>query len=944
MADAVKLSSGAFKSLMGLDASQYADPVKQPDNVSFIKRFTKSEIQSFLRHIYVKPELQRTDLSGAGILNYLKPVHKIVGERRLNVDKMRALAPEIEQSKILVSASIMSPNDLQDGVFTFSFEGIPEIEEDSDLSTAISEVYDEFYNHTLQLGIKSYDWIGEIQYSTGSKCLLILPVATQIHFHDRTPQEAKKDLFKFGPGFANIGNEQLDPKSFASFEEYCHKITPIKDDFFLSEKPITWKDALEGSPNSMLLDMQPAMESFGVMVPTALRSTAERSRTQADLYGQAYMSGLESMIVNLRTKLEEGDLVRITENPEVLRFNSEKRLVDKHEVWKKLHQKYHTNQPVIEEVVELEANPEGIAHVGHPTIIELPSEAVVPIFIPGAPKEHIGYFILLDQHGQPLTIEASGMAKNSQCCEPGTVNAAYEAVFGAGCCANQFFNSDNSISSAGNMVFQHLIDKYIKARLKGIFGRSDLEIARFNGIATVMFYRLLEKKRTMLCFVSPEMLHYFAFEYDKCNGVGISKLLDIDFLLSLRTTLMIADIIAKMNNSVEHKVLEFNVDDKNANLEGMMDLLAQQFIAKNKINGSLDPSEIASAIEQGSLVMLPKNLPGIQNLDLEVTSKNSQNQTVDNDLMEQLTNLIVSHLDVPPSALNQMAEPEFSRSLVTYNLFFAKKITRYQRIWCELMERFIRVHSSFDIPFKKALMKKLKAANKKSADEKLPDKVKELAKVNPNHYRRNLNEQLAAIMNNVRVHLPSPQIVVDKTQFEEIRNFTSNLDEMANQLFSQDIIPSDDSTAQTAMTVMRAKWKRDQMLKFIERVGTFSMVDVPEMEDVELTEILDYIQVFQNFAAGLQKQRETLTNSGMDQMGGGYGEMGGGFGGEMGGGFGAEGGMGMEEGGGFEMESTETSTEMPAGPEEGFPGEGEGGEAEQPAAQMYVNLKRKRKK
>ena len=62
-------------------------------------------------------------------------------------------------------------------------------------------------------------------------------------------------------------------------------------------------------------------------------------------------------------------------------------------------------------------------------------------------------------------------------------------------------------------------------------------------------------------------------------------------------------------------------------------------------------------------------------------------------------------MDVPPASLNQLSEPEYAKSLVVNNLFFAKKIARYQRIWCSQISAFIRYYVSYDPIFKNALIK-----------------------------------------------------------------------------------------------------------------------------------------------------------------------------------------------------------------------------------------------
>ena len=953
MPEATKLSNGALRTLQGIDTTKHADSTAQPDNISFISRFTKTEMQSFLRGIYTAPETRYTDLTAAGIIPYLKTTHAKIGNKRLNTDKMRALAPEIDQSRILVSASIMSPNDLQDGEFIFSFDNVSGIGDDPDLSKEIAEVFDYFFNKVLNLGVESYDWIGEIMYSSGCKPILILPVATQKAIRNRTPEDIKHDQNnRFKPLDFGL-SKRLGMESFAEYSTRLSKEDNTAD-FFYSQRLITWKEVLENStPTADIVAMTPAMEAFSVPSPFGdlikQRATVN-SNSNYDI--PAYQAGLEDMIVNLRTRLEEGDVIKVSENPEVLRFGvTSKKTVEEMMMGNLARQYNPVEQPVIEDIVELDPDPKNFEHEGHPTLIRLPAESVVPIYLHGTPSEHLGYFVLLDQNGQPLTIENSGMMDTGTGCHAGSPAAAYEAIFGAGCCSNsnRFLSNTQDVANAGGVMFQFMIEKYLRARLAGIFGRDDLELSRWNALATILFSRLLARKHTTLVFAPPELLHYFAFDYDKEDGTGVAKTDDIQHLLSMRATYMVAAVMAMANDAIEQKTVTFGVDDKNANLEAIMDHVANVFIGKNKLTGSIDPSEIMRDIYSNNLVIIPRNLPGISDLNVEVSNNGINAVRPDNELIEQITNLIVSHLDVPPAALNQLSEPEYARSLVTYNLFFAKKISRYQRIWCAQIESFIRSYLRYDIPVQQAILKRLQAAGKRSVHEELPEKVEKLKRRNPNRYTRNTASHLLTdIINGFEVRLPKPNIVVDNAQFEQIRNFLSNLDEMANQFFNQEIVPSDDMNAQAALPIMRAKWKRDQLMRFLENVGNFTMVDTPNMDDMDSDDVVDMIQTLQNINTRLAKQRETVGNlasagAGADMGGGSFGgdEFGGGSGDmDMGGDMGGD-DFGMGDMGGGEV-TTEEPEEPAGGSEEdtGTPGSG----GNEPVATMYASFMKNRRR
>lgn len=874
-----KISNKVLRSLMNVDATQYSDPNRQPDNLTNLHNFKPSEIRSFLDKIYVYPEYSPTPVEHAqGVIPYLAPLHEEIGTRRIQTNKMVALAPEIEQSKILVSSSIMSPNDLQDGEYTFTLEGIGTFDNDPALAAKVTDVYSTYFNDELKLGIKSYDWIGETQYSSGAKALLILPLATQQAIVNRTDKDAANDistLYKpFSTNQINKNKFQIDKSKvtagMSSFENYLSKFNH-NDDFLYSNKVVSWKDVLNNT-DDIYKEVAPAMENFGAAYLNKNPSNSKSSKLRRN----EFMQGVESMIVNLRTRLEEGDVIRVTENPEVLRFGVKKKAFTRKQNLDAVNRKY--SQTLIEEnMLILEANPEEYQHQGHPLLLELPTESVIPLIVPGAPTEHLGYFILIDSDGQPLTIDDNAVNSFTQPMDNmSNTDATYEAVFGAGDGnISRLFGNHYNQTQASSTIFQSLFERYLRTRLKGIFGHADLTISRFHAISTALFYRVLSRKKTTLVFAPPELLHYFAFAYDD-NGIGLPKTANIQTLLSLRNTYVIATILAMANDAVEHKKITFSVDDKNANIEQTINMIQNIYSSKNRWNGSVDPAEITRDLISNSITIAPKNVPGLSEFEVDVDNSRSDATQPNNDLIEHLDNLIISQLDVPPAALNQLAEPEYAKSLVTYNLFFAKKVTRYQRIWCEHIRELIRDYVALDPVFQQDLLKVLQEHVKPQVGDHLPKSVQKLKDRNPNQRSTTYGSLLHAIIDNIDVKLPKPNIVVDDAQMEQIDKFSQNLDSLTDRLYDTELLLGDDDVGSKGLGIARALFKRQMMSYFIENVGNFNMIKLPDPTKVDDTNLIEFIQTMQNLGKRVQSQLDAMTtaddddswSSGSDDSGG----------------------------------------------------------------------------
>ena len=871
--NSAKISPSGMRQTLGIDTTRYADKSRRASDLPlYLDRYGRFESRRLLSTIATpQPNHRTVDLSSAsGIISYLQPKHLESGRKTAKLKRLRAMAPEIQQAQVLVASSIMSPNDLQEGDFTFAFPNVDAIEADSDMHEKLSKLYDDYFNKNLDMGSKCYEWICESMYTSGAKAVLILPPGLQQKIASRTKEDLKKDMIA----------SRMPIAAVESFDHYISHMSS-QDNFMLSHRPTTWASVL-GTDDiaNDIRSIVPSMEQLDLRIPEKYAREQALDLSKFNISDGEYTSGLEDMVVNMRTKLAKGDMIRISENPEIVRFNLRRSLEAKNRINAALDNRYANKEYVTESVISLdEANIPLLEH-SRPALIELPTESVIPIFIPGSPSEHLGYFIIIDEEGQPLAYDdATNPDPNKlfsgNWAGDDTTSEAFSATYGTSSNVLRVFEGTKAATETGNAIFNHFLDKFIRQHLKGLVPDESIEIGRFNSIATSMFYRLLANKRTTLVYAPPRLLHYLAFDYRE-DGTGMPKPENIEFILSLRTTLMISNILAQANDAINHKKIEFDGGENIKNIEQIMDLIKRVFITKNKISGSVDPSEIMDDIASNAITIVPKNFPGLGgNFNVDIQSTGTQSVRADDNLLENLSNLLISNLDVPPSALNQLSEPEFSRSLVTYNLFFAKKINLYQKITCRFMTELIRDFTRYDTVFQKALSLRLNAISKKPLKQRMPKSVAKMAQNNKNTYS-SISSMTRACLEGVAVTLPKSNIVADKTLYEEVRNYVSNLEEISQQLFSAERVPSSDQEASDALTLVRARWKYDQLKTYLSRIGKMSMVDIPDMDDLAAAEdYTDYIQTLRNINAAVVKHGSAMAAAGEEE--GGFGGGGGSF-------------------------------------------------------------------
>lgn len=888
----------ALSQLMGIKDDKVPD--NQSSTVEYSSKYSRSEQNTFFRNTHVtNPRASQQVLNPKGMMQYFAPVHDEIGRILFDIEKMKLLAPEINQASIIRVSTIMSPNDLQEGVFKCAIDELEELDES--LRTEIAEYVTNFINEVLNLGGKADDWCKQCLYGAGAVPIFTFP---STHF-----QAFKKDGLQSDTSTmrvistengAKVANESLiDPKAY-----YTKKTMElIWDKKIVSDHTA----ATESFSVFMGKDKQKKDLYKAVLEDLHPLNPDIFSFTDDEKIPEEILTSLEAMNVTLTKKLDEGDVIKLSENPEIIKFAGEYKNFKKKNLERKYEESLNSYMYYrIDELVSMQKYEENDEkELGHPFYMVLPPESVIPIHVPGNPKEHLGYLVLIDEFGHPL---AATDSSSNGCCG-GSVGAAHQAMFGSSCGGNKL---DRYSKAMSNSVFDHLLDNYIKAKLTGM-GLDSVDVEKANGIANVMFFRLLEHKRTGMVFVPPSLMTYLCFDY-RSNGTGKSLLEDIHFILSLRATFMVASVMAMANDSVNHHNISLTFDEKTTNYEQIMDMVANQFIDKRKMKLSIDPTDISRNIARNALTISPKNMAGIQGFDIENTNQAGSSVKVDNDLMSTFDTMLVTALGVPYAALNQLSETEYSRSVVTGNLFFSKQIKKDQNTLCRHMEQFVKTYIKYSRTLKDGILNIIKSKGK------LNDKVNTAANTNEGIIdTKDIPLVLTKIIDHIQLRLPTPNIAPDKAQYAELKEYLATVDELANVLFANELVGQEDMKAQGMLGIIRAFWKKYTCEDIFNRLGGFNTLELPSVEDLSGDQIkwVEFSQALNNFAKLLEDSRTQLTAATTDGFGGSSDSFGGGMGmddgmgGDMGGG--DDFGGGMDDMGGMEEPTNMDDTGMEEG-------------------------------
>ncbi|WP_233874908.1 hypothetical protein [Paraburkholderia adhaesiva] len=618
--------------------------------------------------------------------------------------------------------------------------------------------------------------------------------------------------------------------------------------------------------------------------------------------------------------------------------------------------------------------------VGSPLTMHIPSEAVIPVHVPGTPEHQVGFFVLLDMEGHPIVRQAITDSYQQMTQQLNTGGSFPSAMINKVKSQMEGFNFTNRESlDYSARVYGDMIEQDLLARLRnGVYG-SGVEIARREEVYRVMFARALAKQNSQLLFIPAEFMTYFAFRFNE-NGIGESLLDEIRILNGLRTTLLFSNVMAGVRNSIARTDVKIKLDEEDPNPEKTMETIMNE-TARLRSNqmpvGISSPYDVLDFIARAGFNFVVEGHPGYPDVNIDFGEKNTSYAKPDTDLEDNLRKRALMKVGTPPELIDTASQPEFATSIVTSNTLMSKRVMQLQDEFHPQLAAHMRIHAmntAETMADLKQILRdnftKLKFSKEDRQDARQyshtpPDRKAEVPVVTNRPELpagdKNVGEQqkeylveqiLVEFLMNVEVSLPRPNSSTLENQVTALETYTKALEAgleawISEKFFNVDTAGDVAAKIETLKEVAKAYFVRlymieNGMLPELAQLTTMDedgkpLVDVFKMQ----TEHIEQLQkAFGDFFKGLlpitnranekfktvqDKSTTEATDSyssSSDTSGGeDYGFGGGGGEGDMGGGempdFGGGGGFGGPESGEGEGETAPTPSEFGSGAERG---------------------------
>lgn len=509
---------------------------------------------------------------------------------------------------------------------------------------------------------------------------------------------------------------------------------------------------------------------------------------------------------------------------------SDRNIIDK--IFRKIDDINSYNTDVLELKKLKNDNQTARENLDEPIFINYPVEAVIPIFKPGSPSEHVGYLALHDEEGNPLSkakpvnyYRELANGYNSRM----TVNTMASSLIQQG--KTMFEGFSNKLDEARQLemlsrIHSNAIIKDILDRLKnGLYGKN-LDVGDSAEVSRIMFYRALRGQRTRVLFVPKEVMSYMAFDYDN-RGFGISLLDNMKVLISLRIQFMLAQLRAGIMNSIPETLVTLRIDEKDPDPRKTIQI-ANVMALQSRSNsgliiGASNVQTIEDRVNQSNIRMaIESDNPKIPQIGHDISKTTADIPAPDNDVAEGIKRDTIMGTGLTPDMVDNSLSTEFAANVLQGNfitsLIAFQKQDRFNPLLTDFVRKVITVS-----PY---LHKRLREIIRDNLEE-IIENVKEASGDKSLSVKGLASSAIEVLIDGIidkftsafEVTLPAPPNDNHESKAEQLQQYEERVDKAIEFVISQDTLPESIVSEEGAnmvdayAAIVKADLIRDWMLE-----------------------------------------------------------------------------------------------------------------------------------
>jgi len=429
--------------------------------------------------------------------------------------------------------------------------------------------------------------------------------------------------------------------------------------------------------------------------------------------------------------------------------------------------------------------------IGRPMVLNLPSEAVIPVQSPGRLDKKLGIFVLLDNTGNPIT------RKHTEEFSDKKFSEVFNTQLGGEVETSRIIKKAKkalNINKKGtkNMpevlsFYKDLVEKELVEKLKnGVYKKEEIEISNKDEVYKLLLFRHMSKMKTKILYIPQEVMVYYAYKYYP-NGVGKSLTDDLLVISSIRAMTLFAKLMAMVKNTIPTTKVQVELDETDPDPDKTIETIVSYILGSQRTYlpvGSTNISDLANWASQLGYEFEFSGHPRIPTTNINYESTKINHELPDDELDENLRKRSFMALGLPAEVVDNGFSGDFATTVVANNILLSKRISMYQKVF----NRFITDHVRKLVRYDEIIKDNLREIVK----DNLPSIKKQL----PPEHRKNLDNPVAintiteAFIDNIIIKLPSPETTTLQNLTEQYNEYKSALDEAVEALLKEELLDS----------------------------------------------------------------------------------------------------------------------------------------------------------
>lgn len=487
--------------------------------------------------------------------------------------------------------------------------------------------------------------------------------------------------------------------------------------------------------------------------------------------------------------------------------------------------------------------------VGEPLVMNLPSESVVPVVTPGDEKRHVGYFVLLDETGNPIRgdMARDGYGMLAQRMMPSV--SQNSAMLDRLTNLNQGIQCANYLDAQrATRIYSDLVEQDWLASLQNGMYANGVSLAKVEDMFRILLSRKLQNQRSTILFLPVEAVTYFALRYNE-YGIGVSLLDEMKIINSQRAVLMFANTMAGILNSMNRTVVDIKLDEDDPDPQDTVEKIMDSLVRTNTNMFPLgidSPSDIVTYLQKSHFEFKYSGHPGMPDMSIDTTTKQSDHGKVDTQLEEQLRKYAYATIGLTLEHVDNGFNQQTATSVVAENLMLSRRVLTIQ----DQFNPHLTDHAKKVIRASQPLCDILREVISSNLDSLKLD-IEEIQKqlgTGVDARTVIVERVLADFVNSLDVSLPKPNMATLANQKKALEDYDAFLEMglkyfISSDNYSRDIMGVVGDSTDAAMKVIKAYFMR----KFMSENGILTeladLVDVDEDGEAN-THVFAHIEDF----------------------------------------------------------------------------------------------------